>query len=405
MSVPFRLAYVAYTFPVLTQTFTTREVLALGERGIDVHVHAARCDPAAQLDDLAERARPLTLYLPPANSAATLRALVRLAIRRPVRLAATFATCLGGGYRDRPVLSRLRALRHFLLGVALASRLAREGGYDHVHAQFVDAGSTLAYVASRLTDVPFSFTNHTAYNPFLLRPKVAWARTVISISEFDRERVAAEAPDARSKSAVCRVGIDVGAWAGLPRRPERGRLLSVAALRPKKGHAELLRAASELRGGGTDVHVVIAGDGAERAALEQLAGDLDVSAEFLGAVGPQRVREELMRAAAFVLPCRVAANGDLDGIPVAIMEAMAAGVPVVTSRLSGIPELVEDGVTGHLAEPGDVASLVAALRRCLGGDAEHGCLVARAGRRVRDLHDLDRTSAALAGILRSGGAS
>jgi glycosyltransferase involved in cell wall biosynthesis len=400
VSAGFRLAYVAYAFPVLTQTFTTREVLALAALDIDVRVHASRDDAAALLDPLAESARPMATYLPPALSGAACAALVRWSVRRPVRLLATLFACLGGGYRDQPVRSRLRSLRHFALGVVLASRLRSEGGYDHVHAQFLDAGSTLAFVAARLTDLPFTVTNHTAYNPFLLRPKARHARAMISISEFDRQGVEREAPEARGKTEVCRVGIRTADWVGLPREPEPGRLLSVAALRTKKGHAELLSAVAQLRRDGVDVRVVLAGDGAERARLAEQAYTLGIGVEMLGAVGPERVREELSRADAFVLPCRIAPNGDLDGIPVAIMEAMAAGVPVVTTRISGVPELVEDGVTGYLAEPGDVESLVDALRRCLDGADERAQILKRAQRRVMQQHDIDRTSAALARVLR-----
>ena len=401
MSGRFRLAYVAYTFPVLTQTFTTREVLALGAHGVDVRVHASREDPAARLDALSESARSLTAYLPSAASGAAGAALVRWALRRPLRFTRTLVECLGGGYRDQPVRSRLRSLRHFVLGACLASRLREDGQeYDHVHAQFLDAGSTLAFVAARLTDLPFSVTNHTAYNPFLLRPKARHAQTLISISEFDKRRVEAAAPAAIGKVAVCRVGIRTADWRDLERHPEPGRLLAVAALRLKKGLAELIDAASLLRGAGRDVRVVIAGDGAERAALTARAKDAGVPLEMLGAVGPDRVRAELGRAEAFVLPCCVAPNGDLDGIPVALMEAMAAGVPVVSTRLSGVPELVEDGVTGYLAEPGDVPSLVTALERCLAGGADRERTLEHATQRVMEQHDIERTSTELARVLR-----
>ena len=357
----FRLAYVAYTFPVLTQTFTTREVLALRDLGLDVRVFAAKRDVDADLDEESGRARRVTTYLPDGLSVAALLAALRWALRRPVRLLGVLRDCLGGGYQDRPVWSRVRSVRHFLCGTALAEALRRTGPWHRVHAQFVDAGSTVAFVAARLLDLPFSFTNHTAYNPFLLRPKARHADVILSISEFDRRRVLAAAPEAAGKVHVCRVGIRVEEWHGLERRPERGRLLCVAALREKKGQDDLIRASALLRDRGVATRVVLAGDGPERGRLEALAGELGVAVEFLGAVSPERVREELSRAQLFVLPCKVARNGDLDGIPVALMEAMAAGVPVVSTRLSGIPELIEDGVNGWLAEPGDARSLADVL--------------------------------------------
>ncbi len=397
---PFRVAYVAYSFPVLTQTFTTREVLALRERGLDVHVFAARADADAALDAEGRRAQRFTTYLPRAASGAALRACAASALRRPARFLATLAACAGGGYTDQPLRSRVRSLRHFVLGVALAARLRGDGAPRRVHAQFVDAGSTVAFVAARLLDVPFSFTNHTAYNPFLLRPKARAADLLLSISEFDRARVAAAVPEAAARIAVARVGIRIEEFADLPRRPERGRLLAVGALREKKGHDVLVRAAGELARGGERVTVVVAGEGAERERLAALAAQLGVELELLGAVGPERVREELVRAEAFVLACRVAANGDLDGIPVALMEAMAAGVPVVSTRLSGVPELVEDGLSGYLAAVDDAPDLARTLTRCL-ADARSGRATTDAARRrVAGLHDLRRTSERLAALLR-----
>ena len=201
---------------------------------------------------------------------------------------------------------------------------------------------------------------------------------------------------AEGKTAVVRVGIALADWAGLVRSPQDGRLLSVGALREKKGHDVLLRAAAALAAQGRGVRVVIVGAGPQEPRLRALAATLGVEAEFKGAASPQHVREEMARAEVFVLACRVAANGDLDGIPVAIMEAMAAGVPVVSTRLSGIPELVEDGRSGLLAEPGDAVSLAAQIARLLGDPPMAASLAAEARRRVALSHDLERTSRELA---------
>ena len=198
---------------------------------------------------------------------------------------------------------------------------------------------------------------------------------------------------------MSRVGIRVGEWASAPRRPELGRVLAVGALREKKGHAVLIRAARTLADRGLRVALRFARSGPEEGELRRLADELAVDVAFLGALSPAAVRDELARAAVFALPCLVARNGDLDGIPVAVMEAMAAGVPVVSTRVSGIPELIEDGVSGLLAEPAYADSLAGALERVLrDGDLAHA-LAGAGRRRVSELHDLDRTSARLAELL------
>jgi colanic acid/amylovoran biosynthesis glycosyltransferase len=394
---PARVAYVAYAFPVLTQTFTVREVAALRRRGLDVNVYAVRRDPDARLDDEASAEAARATYLSPG------RALVASAawlVRRPLRFLATLCRCLGGRYRDRALACRLRAPLHFALGAELASRLDGLGGTTRVHAQFLDAGSTVAFVASRLLDAPFSVTNHTAYNPFLLHAKARDAAMLLSVSAYDRAALVRECSEVvAARTHVARVGIDLDAWRGLARTPEAGRVLSVGALRAKKGHDVLIEAAAVLAREGRNVHLRIAGAGSEEPRLRALAASLQVDVAFLGAASPASVREEMSRAAVFALACRVAPNGDLDGIPVALMEAMAAGVPVVSTRLSGIPELVEDGRSGLLAEPGDAASLASALRRLLDDPGLAARLAAAASERVSDLHDIERTSDRLAALL------
>ncbi|MCG3136103.1 MAG: hypothetical protein HMLKMBBP_03927 [Planctomycetes bacterium] len=394
-----RVAYVAWAFPVTTQTFTVREIAALRDRGIDVTVFTARSPRGEALDEDAERERALAVVLPPIVGFRTLGSVLAWALRRPFRTAATFLRSLGGTYADRPLSHRLRAPAHVAAGAAMASRVRSMGGFGRIHAQFLDAGSTAGWAAARLLDLPFSFANHTAYNPFLAAVKCRDADRVVCISEHDRATLAAQAGWTAPPPhfAVSRVGIRLAEWSGLARRPEPRRVLVVAALREKKGHRVLLAASALLARRGAPVRLVFAGAGPCEADLRAEAARLGADVEFLGAVPPSGVRAETARAAVACLPCVRAANGDVDGIPVALMEAMAAGVPVVSTRISGIPELVEDGETGHLAEPGVAESLADALDRALGPRGEALADAARAAVAAR--HDLLRTSEGLAAIL------
>lgn len=399
------MAYVAYAFPVVTQTFTVTEVAALRERGVPIDVFAAKAPDGPDLDPEAAEERARATYLPAPFSLRAAAACAAWLVRRPWRFTRTFLSCLRGGYADDGIRCRLRAPLHAACGAALASVLRGRGGYRRIHAQFLDAGSTVAYVASRLLDVRLSIANHTAYNPFLLRVKCMHTDRMVSISAFDRDLLLRQAGGALdpARTVVSRVGIRLGAWDRLERRPEAGRILCVGALREKKGHRDLIAAAARLSREGTHVPVLVfAGAGPEEAALRASASGAGVRVEFLGAVGRERIRAEMVRAEVFALPCRMARNGDLDGIPVALMEAMAAGIPVVSTRLSGIPELVEDGVSGLLVPPGDDAALAAALRRLLGDPDLRGGLAAAGRTRVAALHDVERTSAQLASILAEG---
>jgi glycosyltransferase involved in cell wall biosynthesis len=198
-------------------------------------------------------------------------------------------------------------------------------------------------------------------------------------------------------------GIDVDSWGerrpGPPDRPAR--LLSVAALREKKGHHVLLRAMTAVPG----AELTIVGEGPERPRLESLIDRLGLRdrVALVGAEPPARVRERMAEADLFALACVRARNGDLDGVPISLMEAMAAGVPVVSTAISGVPELIEDGEEGLLAPPGDAEALAARIRGLL-DDPEHALRLARSAReKVRRQHDARRSVGRLAGLLADPG--
>jgi glycosyltransferase involved in cell wall biosynthesis len=157
-------------------------------------------------------------------------------------------------------------------------------------------------------------------------------------------------------------------------------ILSNGSMTEKKGHDVLVESVRRLRDGGHDVRLQIIGGGDSSALLSQIRSlELDDVVEVAGSVQQAEVREMLGRADVFALACKKAANGDMDGIPTVLLEALAMGVPVVTTGLSGIPELVTDGDTGFLAEPGDPDSFAAKLAEAL-ADPEGAAETARRGR-------------------------
>lgn len=404
------LLYLTYEYPVLTQTFTRNEVRELARRGIRLEVYSCR-EARAEERDLSGEERTIRVrnggspLAPPA-----LRALAGWLLRRPLRTLSLAGAVAASSYRDEPLKCWLRGFLQLLWGARLAADLAREGARPHLHAQFVDAASTVALVAARLLDTTFSVTNHTAYNPYLLVPKLRHAAFFVSISEFDRRHLLRMARGTgRRKVRVVHQGIDAARFGGGGCGRERdgpARVLSVAALREKKGHDVLIRAVAKLREAGRDVRLVIVGEGPERPGLERRVRELGVSeaVDLAGAEPPERVRARLAAADVFALAAVVAANGDLDGVPISLMEAMAAGVPVVSTRLSGIPELIEDGREGLLASPGDPESLAAAIAAVLDDPGRARAMVARAREKVEREFDLRRSAHALAVLFAAGAA-
>jgi glycosyltransferase involved in cell wall biosynthesis len=327
---------------------------------------------------LARRHRP--------TAAEALKGLAWWLTRRPLRLIATAAQIVAGHAR-RPT-RLVRALVTFALACAHARTVGRRQ-VEHMHAHFATYPALAAWVCSRLTGVPYSFTAHAhdifvpADRPFLAR-KLRDARFVVAISEYNRRFLEAFGGGKETPVHVIHCGIDPEAYRFRPRRPPADgpiRALCVASLQEYKGHGVLFDALATGTGRVADLELDLVGGGDPRE-LEALARELGISdrVRFHGALSERDVTAMLDGAHLFVLPSLVARNGQMDGIPVALIEALACGVCVVASRLSGIPELARDGETGVLAEPGDPASLQRALRRAIEGDC--GGASPEAGRRL-----------------------
>jgi glycosyltransferase involved in cell wall biosynthesis len=231
---------------------------------------------------------------------------------------------------------------------------------------------------------------------------VADARFVVTISQYNRallQRIAGAATPIH----VVHAGIDVAAYDFRPRRiPADGpvRALTVASLQEYKGHAVLLAALAQGGPGVDRISLDLIGDGVLRADLEKLSAALGLEhrVRFLGIRSQDEVRAALDAADIFVLPSIVAADGQMEGLPVALMEALACGVPTVSTALSGIPEIIVDNVTGLLAVPGDPVSLNTALTAMTDADTERFGLAGR--ELVTREFDLTHTIGSIAELLR-----
>ena len=312
------------------------------------------------------------------------------------------AACLERALRERV------PLRLVALALGWAARARREG-WDHVHGSFASLPAWVAAEIATRTAIPFSFTGH-AYDvqqprPFLRR-LIAEAAFVRAISDETARRLRRLQAGGAGAIRVGRLGVDPAAF--LARRPSpRPELLCVARLVPKKGVDTLIDAAARWRDDGLELVVRVLGDGPERSALETLRDRhrLGARVRFEGDAAPEQVREALSRASVFALPCRDAGPGDdHDGIPVAILEAMAAGVPVVTTPIGGIPEAIVPGVHGWLVPPDAPGPLAEAVARLL-GRVELGQRFADAARaRVERDYRLDRSVDRLGAWLRDASA-
>lgn len=400
---PERVAYIMSAFPVVTETFILFEIIELERGGLTVEIFPLRPrgepTPHAGAAALAARTHYAGLVTLP-----TLAAQLHWLRRRPRAYLGAWWRALRGNVRSRGFLARA------VVVVPLAARFAREMqrlGVGHVHAHWATHPALAANVVHHLTGLPYSFTAH-AHDIYvdrtMLETKVRDASFVVTISDFNRRLLGRLYGDwAAAKTSVVRCGVDLTAFSPRPpRAPVAPFTIScVAALREKKGQEYLVEACGLLRDEGVEVRCLLVGDGERRPLIEARISELGLDGRvlLLGHRSRDEVSATLKESDAMVLPSVTTGGGDMEGIPVALMEALATRVPVVASALSGIPELVEEGVTGHLVPERDPRALADAIRR-IHDDPEGAARMAAAGReRVLDAFDLERNTATLRGLL------
>jgi glycosyltransferase involved in cell wall biosynthesis len=363
-----KIAYVIGTYPSLTTTFIDREIASLRRWGVDLQVFSIRRF-AGRLSPEQEALQREVTYLLPVSKRAFVRAHLRMATGRP---RAYFGTLLYLVTRPHPSWkTRFKTLLHFGEGVYAAHVIAPQGR-NRLHAHFVDRAAVVALVVGRLLKVPYSVTAHANdiyVNPVLLPEKLANAKFVATCTGYNRAHLTRlDNGDFGQKIHCIYHGLDVAHYRpGTSAAGGKPFVLSVGQLKEKKGLAYLVTACRILKEQGYDLECQIVGEGPLRAELEEQIRQLSVedTVRLCGARPHPEVIEKYRRATLFVLPCVVSANGDRDGIPNVILEAMAMQLPVVATRHSGIPEVVEDGVNGLLVPPEDGTALAEAMARLL----------------------------------------
>jgi colanic acid/amylovoran biosynthesis glycosyltransferase len=367
-----RIVYMVSRFPRTSETFIVRELDALARRE-EFQVELRSLFPA-QDTTVHELAGIWTERMRRPHVTTALSGILWALRTRPLAVASAASAVLTEHSRKPRIL--VRAMVTFALACAHARELDEGGGITHVHAHYATYPALAAWICHRLTGIGYSFTVH-AHDLYvdrsMLRRKIADARFVITISEFNRVLLE-ELNDRATPIEVIHCGIDIARYTYQPREiPAEGpvRALCVASLQEYKGHRFLLDA---LAAGGPNVARIrldLIGEGPLEDELRHIAHSLGIAdrVSFLGARDETYVLQALSDADLFVLPSVVARNGQMEGLPVALMEALACGLPTVSTAVSGIPEIVIDGVTGYLTQPGDVVGLRDALEEIISNGA------------------------------------
>lgn len=359
------------TYPILTTTFIDREIAALRRRGLDINILALRRPaPGRPLSAEQSRTSADVTYLLPVRWSRVVSGHLKFILRRPVVFLTTLYLLLAGHHPSAK--SRFRTILHFGEGVVVAAVLSR-WRFDEVQAHFVDRAATVALVVSRFLDKPYTISIHAGadvfVDPVLLPEKLAHARAAVTCTNYNREYLSAIVGDEiGSKIASVPHGLDLKQYEPATKTPRDDLiLLAVGQLAERKGILQLVDACALLRDRGLQFECRIVGSGPLAGTIDRRIVEVGLAGivKLLGAVGHDRVIQEYREASLFVLPCVESADGNRDGIPNVIPEAMAMRLPVVSTYVSAIPELVTHGETGLLVEPNDIVSLADALERLM----------------------------------------
>jgi glycosyltransferase involved in cell wall biosynthesis len=368
-----KVAYVLKRYPRLSETFVVNEISGLEAAGISVQIHALGFPKEPRFHASIAAVHAPVDYVPSAASGIA----ESLDLLRDPQFGARYGEVMD--FLDRVSPDERTALLVAGLHVAASARTA---GVDHLHAHFMTSAAHVACVAHLFSGIPFSVTAHAkdiftaTVDRKLFQAVAARAETIITVSDYNvgfiRRNLLGE-----TQASITRIynGLNAGGRAAAPRLRDRRVLLAVGRLVPKKGFDLAIEALQDLP---VETELVIIGDGEERDRLERLTERLRLGSRvtFLGSQRNDVVADWMGRARMLVAPFVVDADGNQDALPTVLIEALCAGLPVVTANIAGVPEIIDDGVTGYVVPTGSRSALVDRIVRLLRDDDVHAVMSA-----------------------------
>jgi glycosyltransferase involved in cell wall biosynthesis len=396
-----KIIYLLDSFPALSETFVLQEILELQRKGLLIHVFSLFEPSAAEVAKGEWSASIPVTYVSHQSRSSLLIMAIRRLRQSPWRFVRTALLTLAH--------HNLRtALSYLCYGVFVAEQIEGQR-VDHLHAHFAMGGASVAQIVSLLTAIPYSFTAH-AYDIYLasrstLAYKMRRAHFVVTCSSYNKHYLQALVEQQIGKRIHCiYVGLKLELFPA-PTSVERRTakvpcILAVSRLVEKKGLLYLVQACRKLKDQGYTVTCRIVGEGPQRPQLEQAIQQLDLteSVELDGSATHEQVIKMYQQIDIVALPCIIASNGDRDGIPNALMEALYMEIPVVSTPVSGIPELISEEKNGLLVPPQDASALASALARLLDDSAlcHH---LGQAGRKtIRERFDIEKNTQCLVNL-------
>jgi glycosyltransferase involved in cell wall biosynthesis len=400
-----KVAYLLGTFPQLTQTFVTREIFWIREHSVETHVFSLFSPKSIPVDKLAKELQPNVRYSP-YLSWVIIKAQFYFLRRRPQRYFRALAKTIRYTYREPKML--LRALALFPKSVYFARKM-EELEVNHIHAHFITLAAIAASIASDLLGITFTLHAHAVglfkRNHQSVRRQMEDASRIVTISSYHRDHIADLCPRIKLDDiGIVYCSLDTDHFRPLFKQSGDGpiHILSIGRLIEKKGFEYLVDACAVLAESGLPFQCHIVGDGPLQEALQARIDDhgLQDQVTLLGALEQAQVLELYQKSDIFVLACIVADDGNRDGLPVVLIEAMSCELPVITTPVTGIIDLVQHGQSGLLVKERDIFALAEALQKLIKDEQIRRQLGKQARQKVLKDFQIQRSTAKLAAIFR-----
>lgn len=393
LKAPLRVGYFLRQYPRLSETFIVNEILALEAQGVEVSILAMRHSKDAVVHESVKRVRAPITYISEYGGKCPIDSLAT-AQRDPIQA----------------LLAQTEATQKDLDAAFDLLRWTKEHRVEHVHVHFGKDAATAALLAHLMGGLEYSLTLH-AFDIFrhnvdrpLLVEKINHSRMTVTVCQFNRSFLEQHFPKhQREKVIVLHNGVDLSLFKPVQSPRDRSLIFSAGRLIEKKGFIHLIRAVAALRDKGLVVRCVIGGEGEDEQLLRNETTRLGLveQVHFAGALRQSEVMQMLQQAGCFVLPCVEAADGNLDALPTVLLESLASGCPTISTRVSGIVEIIDHDQQGLLTAPGSASELAAAIHRAL-TDEEASRRWAVAGRaRAEERFDLHTNGSRLIRLLES----
>jgi len=364
-----KIAYITTSFGSLSHTFIRREIQELHKLGLDISLFGIRYDSAKELDEEGEKIVKETEYLYPLKIMPLITSNIYFIFNKPGNYFKTFFAALFN--EEKNPIQHLKLIYHFFVSTGIAKNIQKKK-IQHIHAHFMSVSATIAMYSSQLTSIPFSATAHTgAMLPLkgliAVKQKIKKTRLICTISNYNKEYLNKIYP-CRQKAHVVRCGIDPEDYILKDHtklnRKNKIELLAVGRFVEVKGFKYLIKAARILKEDDMKFELSIIGYGKLKSKLKKLINTLNLNG-FVCLKGPfsqEQIKKEIDKSDIFIIPSAVAPDGETEGIPVVIMEAMAMGIPVIATQHSGIPELVKHKETGITVPEKNPATIAEAIK-------------------------------------------